>query len=106
MLFRSQAIAILKAMFGMGKIELPTRVANVLGPIFNINLLPEGEMLYTTPSVLLIIIGMLVVTLRKNSFEMLERFKPNNINMVFIVLISIVSILQLGKVSEFLYFNF
>jgi D-alanyl-lipoteichoic acid acyltransferase DltB (MBOAT superfamily) len=101
-----QAIAILKAMFGMGKIELPTRVARVLEPIFNVNLLPDGPMLYTSTSVILIIIGLIIATTRKNSFEMLDRFKPTNLNMVFIVIISIVSILQLGKVSEFLYFNF
>ncbi|WP_423408265.1 MBOAT family O-acyltransferase [Heyndrickxia sp. MSNUG] len=102
----AQAIAILKAMFGMGKIELPTRVARVLEPIFNVSLLPDGPMLFTSTSVLLIVLGLIVVTFRKNSFEMLDRFKPNNLNMLFIVLISIVSILQLGKVSEFLYFNF
>lgn len=102
----AQAIAILKAMFGMGKIELPTRLANVLEPIINIRLLPDNPMLYSTSSVLLIVISLLVVIFRKNSFEMLERFKPTNWNIVFIVFISIVSILQLGKISEFLYFNF
>lgn len=102
----AQAIAILKAMFGMGKIELPTRVARVLEPIFNVSLLPDGPMLFTSTSVLLIALGLIVVTFRKNSFEMLDRFKPTNLNMIFIVIISIVSILQLGKVSEFLYFNF
>ena len=101
-----QAIAILKSMVGMGDIELPTRVARVLEPVFNVNLLPDGPMLYTYPSVLLIVVGLLIVTLRKNSFEMLDQFKPTNVNMLFIVTIAIVSILQLGKVSEFLYFNF
>lgn len=101
-----QAIAILKSMIGLGDIELPTRVARVLEPIFNVNLLPEGPMLYTSTSVLIIALGLIIATTRKNSFEMLDRFKPTNLNMIFIVLISIVSILQLGKVSEFLYFNF
>jgi alginate O-acetyltransferase complex protein AlgI len=97
-----QAIYIIKAMVGLENFVLPTRVARLI----SMNLVPDGPLLFTYYSVILILIALYIVAIQKNSFELMHRFKPNYLNLVFIVVISIVSILQLGKVSEFLYFNF
>jgi alginate O-acetyltransferase complex protein AlgI len=97
-----QAVAILRVMIGLDNFALPTRLARVI----NMNFVPDGPLLFTYFSVLLIVAALYVVVFRKNSFEMMHQFKPSYLNLAFIAIISIVSILQLGKVSEFLYFNF
>ncbi|WP_336990183.1 MBOAT family O-acyltransferase [Bacillus infantis] len=102
----AQAVLMLKIMFGFINFELPTRAAAVLEPLTGLNLMPDRAMFYTLPSIIMIILALFIVTLRHNSFEMMHRFKPSAFNMVFLAIISIVSILQLGKISEFLYFNF
>jgi D-alanyl-lipoteichoic acid acyltransferase DltB (MBOAT superfamily) len=102
----AQAIAILKSMFGLQHFELPTRVAHVLEPIIGLNLMPSEALMFTSITVILLVIAFIIAVAAKNSFEMLDRFKPSTGRMLFLVFISIVSILQLGKVSEFLYFNF
>lgn len=101
-----QAISILKAMIGIENFALPTRIAVYLEPIIDLNLAPEQPLMFTASTMLLLVIALLVVTIMRNSFEMLDRFKPTNLNLTFVLVIMIVSILQLGKVSEFLYFNF
>jgi len=50
--------------------------------------------------------ALVVVTLFKNSNEMLNRFKPNLLTLIFSVVLFLVSIASLNKFSEFLYFNF
>jgi D-alanyl-lipoteichoic acid acyltransferase DltB (MBOAT superfamily) len=102
----AQALAVLQSMVGINSLELPTRLARVVEPILHVNLMPDGPWLFTYSSVLLIVIALVVVVFRKNSFEMMEFFKPNTYHLTFMLIITIVSILQLGKVSEFLYFNF
>lgn len=97
-----QAVSILKVMVGLENFVLPTRVARMI----SMNFAPDGPLLFTYFSVLLIVITLYLVLFRKNSFEMMHRFKPSYWSLAFIVLLFIVSILQLGKVSEFLYFNF
>ena len=50
--------------------------------------------------------ALIIVTLFKNSNEMLNRFKPNLLTLIFSVVLFLVSIASLNKFSEFLYFNF
>jgi len=42
----------------------------------------------------------------KNSIELMQNFKPNYKNSIFILTLALVSILEMHQVSEFLYFNF
>jgi D-alanyl-lipoteichoic acid acyltransferase DltB (MBOAT superfamily) len=50
--------------------------------------------------------ALLFILLLKNSNELTERFKPSWQNLVFVILISFYAFLNMGKVSEFLYFQF
>ena len=55
-------------------------------------------------TVVLYILFAFVVIFSKNCYQL--KFKPNTINLLFAVICFIVSVLNLDKVSEFLYFNF
>ncbi|MGD6961123.1 MBOAT family O-acyltransferase [Fictibacillus phosphorivorans] len=101
-----QALTILKTMLGVQNFTLPVRLASHVEALSGLSFFPERASFYTSLSVGLIVIALAVVIGRSNSFQMMERFRPNSYRLVFILLLFFVSILQLGKVTEFLYFNF
>lgn len=49
---------------------------------------------------------LIIVLFFKNSQEMVNKFMPNNKNLVFAIVIMIIGILHLSRPTEFLYFNF
>ncbi|MEC0143778.1 MBOAT family O-acyltransferase [Paenibacillus alginolyticus] len=55
---------------------------------------------------LLILLFLFVVTITKNSIELMDEFKPSIRSAIVISIIFVVSVLLSQKVSEFLYFNF
>lgn len=70
-----------------------------------------GEIWFTDPEFILyfLIIACIIAFLLPNSIQLLERFKPNIINLVLInifILSTFLSVYILNKNSEFLYFNF
>jgi len=42
----------------------------------------------------------------KNSMELMKDFKTNYKTMIFFIIITLYGILNINKISEFLYFNF
>ena len=54
----------------------------------------------------LLVIGLLIVFLAKNSLELKEDLKPNWTYAIYTSALIIYSVFQLQNVSEFLYFNF
>ena len=52
---------------------------------------------------LVILAGILIL---KNSHELADRFRPSRLTFAFLVAISFYTLLNMGKVSEFLYFQF
>ncbi len=50
--------------------------------------------------------GLFVVVVLKNSNELLERFKPNFLTVLYAAILFLVAASSLSKLSEFLYFNF
>lgn len=54
----------------------------------------------------IILAGLLLCLLFRNSNEMVSRFKPDLIHLVFASVVALISILHLGSHSEFLYFRF
>jgi alginate O-acetyltransferase complex protein AlgI len=101
-----QALNILKTMFGLQNFTLPVRVASYVEEFSGLSFFPDRASFYTSLSVVLIVIALVGVIGRSNSFQMMERFKPNTYSLFFILVLFFVSIIQLGKVTEFLYFNF
>ncbi len=57
-------------------------------------------------TVLMIVVCLLGVFILKNSMQLIDTYKPTYIYQVFTAVILSISILNLSKVSEFLYFNF
>ena len=53
-----------------------------------------------------ILAGLLIATLMKNSNEIVDSLKPDWKSLAVLIIISCWTIMQLGKVSEFLYFQF
>lgn len=88
----ADAINVLNAMIGLNGLEFP------IVSYFNVSI-AENQLL-------IIFSGLLLVVFFKNSIELKERFKPTLVTVVFTTIIFIYSILNLNKVSEFIYFNF
>lgn len=53
-----------------------------------------------------LLIILVCVLMFKNSHEIADRFRPSRLTYAFLVLISFYTLLNMGKVSEFLYFQF
>jgi D-alanyl-lipoteichoic acid acyltransferase DltB (MBOAT superfamily) len=60
----------------------------------------------TSVSILPLAVGLVAVWLRRNSNAMAAEFRPNVINGLFVILVLPLCVLQLGRASPFLYFNF
>lgn len=108
-LFRSenlnQAFIILRSMFDITEITLPIKLIN----FFEISFFRYQEFASTIDNdyFILIVPFLLIFTLLcKNSNYYLSNFSPNRTNLIFVFLLFITSILSIGRVSEFIYYNF
>jgi D-alanyl-lipoteichoic acid acyltransferase DltB (MBOAT superfamily) len=54
----------------------------------------------------ILVLSIIVSIFFKNSIELMKEFKPNYKSMIFIITLGTISLLEMHKVSEFLYFNF
>jgi alginate O-acetyltransferase complex protein AlgI len=99
------AHAMFGKMFSFADLQVPAMIARIVRdtmgirfgtaiPFFDLNLL------------LYIVLFLGIVLFTKNSIEKLETFKPTVKNAAFISILTVVSLLYLNRVSEFLYFNF
>jgi len=90
------AIKVLKAMF----INQDVAIVGLKAKYLLMNLNGTDKLIFS------LLIAMVLVFFFRNSMELANKFKPTYKWMAFIVAIAIVSLLELRKVTEFLYFNF
>lgn len=102
-----QALLLIHAMLGFNGFILPEQLAQVLRPLTTIGILFESTPLKDKFRALgLIILGFIIVLGFKNTSEKIKTFKPSLLYAFLIIIILIYSIINLTKVSEFLYFKF
>jgi len=103
------AIKVLKGMFGLSGIILPTSLSSRLGFLsgYGVNFGSLAERFKDFPQAAgYVILFFLMAVFLKNSMEMKERFHPGWRTALFISILATYAILNLNKVSEFIYFNF
>lgn len=104
----TDAIKVLKAMFGFSGISLPESTAGWLGFLgqYKINFggFLMADQMY--PALAMCAVFLVAVTVLPNSMQLMKRFQPNWWTVVFTGAIALTAILMLTKISEFLYFNF
>ncbi len=101
------AIKVLSGMFGMSGIKLP-RSAGKFG-IFQGTSITFGDLFFKSVdrlSLIYLVIAFMITLLAKNSNQKSEAFKPTRLTAAFTVAIALYALLNINKVSEFLYFNF
>lgn len=102
----SDAVIVLKAMFGFNGFYLPSGFISLF-PSLNeewLRALP-----FTASSweiALTMVIGLVLVFFTKNSVEIMEQKQRNTRMAIFVSVLLFYSVMQLQQVSEFLYFNF
>jgi len=104
----TDALKVLKSMF-FGEFILPDKYAAKLSFLSDFGIgfgRVFGDISGKDKTLYFILGGLLFVTAFKNSSYWLENFKPTYRNMLFFIIISIYSLLNIHKLSEFLYFNF
>lgn len=108
-LFRSenlnQAFIILKSMFDITEITLPIKLIK----FFEISFFKYQDFASTIDNdyFILVVPFLFVFTLlSKNSNYYVSNFSPNRKNLIFVFLLFITSILSIGRVNEFIYYNF
>ena len=108
-LFRSenlnQAFIILKSMFDITEITLPIKLIK----FFEISFFEYQDFASTIDNdyFILVVPFLFVFTLlSKNSNHYVSNFYPNRKNLFFVLLLFITSILSIGRVNEFIYYNF
>lgn len=100
----SDAIKVLKGMFDIHSLSLSSpdtaiRLANMLRH----GLSEVDGNIYT---LIWLTFGLFLTFICKNSMEMKERFRPNAKNIILTALLLVICFFNLGKYSEFLYFQF
>ncbi len=100
----SDAIKVLQGMFGLHGL-LPGTLGSTPGTITLVQqlLLEIDGSIYT---LIWLLVGFFLTLVCKNSVQMKELFRPTMKTMFFSALLFIVSFFNLGKYSEFLYFQF
>lgn len=96
-----------------------SQVTNIFSGLvnFNVNLSEIGNLSYdgifSFPAILnvayivVILIALLYVIFKcKNSNQMYEEFRLSKKNLIFIIILFVISVVHLNKVSTFIYFNF
>jgi D-alanyl-lipoteichoic acid acyltransferase DltB (MBOAT superfamily) len=103
------AIKVLKGMFGGSGVVLPTMLSNKLAFLSHYGVEFGGFVEHIRSDIytqIWILFGFILILLFKNSMEKIDKLKFNLSILVFMDLVSLISILALYKESEFLYFNF
>lgn len=101
------AIKVLSGMFGLSGIKLPKSAAKVdflQGHGFTF-----GDLFFKAMDrnlIYYVIVSALIAFLAKNSNQMSESFRPTRAAAAFVIIIAVYVILNMNRVSEFLYFNF
>lgn len=91
-----EALNILKAMFTYKELTLKShRIGDILS-----NIGADDKLIS------LFVVAFFLSLFFKNSIELMKDFRPNKKYLLVISIIFIVSILEMHKVAEFLYFNF
>ncbi|RLA80020.1 MAG: MBOAT family protein [Epsilonproteobacteria bacterium] len=98
------AIKVLKAMFA-GDLVLNYHWQEKLN-FLNVNFGPWLQNIYANNDIFTWLVVAFIIIFSKNTSYYMNNFKPSYLNISFIVLISIYALLDMNKVSEFLYFNF
>jgi alginate O-acetyltransferase complex protein AlgI len=101
----ASAHAMFVKMFSFGELQLPPKIASILADTFGLSF-QSAAYFFDLKLLLLIAIFFAVVLFMKNSIEKLETFKPTVKNAAIISFVTVLSLLYLNRVSEFLYFNF
>ncbi len=111
--FRAQtwgdAIKVLKGMFGQSGVILPTSLLNQLGSLaeYGIDFASLSVRFQDiNQAVVLLVLFLFIAVFMRNSMEMKDRFRPSWKTALFISGLATYAILNLNKVSEFIYFNF
>lgn len=101
------ALKVLKGMFGLNGFGLHEiyKDSSALLKDYNIKLLMKNTN-FSEQALLLILLALLVSLLFRNSNELAIKFKPNFAFLIIAVFLTAISVLYLGKHSEFLYFRF
>jgi alginate O-acetyltransferase complex protein AlgI len=112
------ALSIARTMFGLGisqgapssdwasfwsRVESLSSVATLLSSSLSSS---APSALLSTLSVLPLMIGLVIVWLPRNSNAMTAEFRPTLANALFVIVVVPLCVLQLGRTSPFLYFNF
>jgi D-alanyl-lipoteichoic acid acyltransferase DltB (MBOAT superfamily) len=107
------AIKVLKGMAGMSGIVLPPELSSILGFLVNYGVTFESrfrlvfkEIEGREETVIRLVVVFLLALMTRNSMELMERCKPDWRHFAFIVALAFTGLLNMSKVSEFLYFNF
>lgn len=103
------ALKVLKAMCGLGEIRLPEFLSTKLaflaqkGIKFGENLGAINAEKHTS---WMILACLLLVILAKNSNQVAERFRPDWKSAIFVGFLATYAVFDLGKVTQFIYFQF
>ncbi|MDA3130682.1 MBOAT family O-acyltransferase [Aliibacillus thermotolerans] len=105
------ALHVLKAMVGLQGISIPPYLESLFQQI---QVIPYevterffvGDLYEFHKIIVLLIVFLFISVFAKNSIERLQSFRPNWKTALFIGFVTVVSILHLTRVSEFIYFNF
>lgn len=102
----SDAVTVLKAMFGFNGFYLPSGFVSLFPSINKDWVLTLPFTTSTWEITLTLMIGLALVFFTKNSVEIMEQKQRNTRMAIFISVLLFYSVMQLQQVSEFLYFNF
>ena len=108
-LFRSenlnQAFIILRSMFDITEITLPIKLIK----FFEISFIKYQEFASNIDNdyfILTVPVLLVFTLLSKNSNFYVSNFSPNRKNLIFVFLLFITSIFSIGRINEFIYYNF
>jgi alginate O-acetyltransferase complex protein AlgI len=99
---------IIKGMFGFSEILLPSFIQKI--PLFQSNFINFGEVFKNfnsdTEITLWLVIALITTLYFKNSNEIIADNTPSNKNVLFIIIVILISLMHMDKNVEFIYFNF
>jgi len=115
--FRAKTLAdagkMFKGMLGQSGVVLPSLLANIFGPlkIFGVEFMPKIRLILAEiggrdETIIKLILAFFLVLVARNSTEMSSSFRPTPRNVVFVTTLSLIALINMSSVSEFLYFNF